>query len=192
MFAYGETKFKGFRGFLWLSLLIAALISTGCGFDDGSGPDGTQAAAAGTTTEDGTAGGEVAPGADTAGADAGDLEVITAWIDALSEGDTDRAATFFATPSVAENGPLVAGIETTRDAVAFNESLPCGGEVIAAESTGQFTTATFRLTERPGGGCGEGIGGTAATSFLIEDNLITEWRRVGTDPARGSSEQSTT
>ena len=49
-----------------------------------------------------------------------------------------------------------------------------------AETQGQFTTATFRLTERPGPGiCGPGTGEAAKTSFVIRDGKIVEWRRVG-------------
>ena len=39
--------------------------------------------------------------------------------------------------------------------------------------------ATFVLTERPGvGQCGDGVGETAKTAFVIHNGLITEWRRV--------------
>ena len=106
-----------------------------------------------------------------------DAQVIEDWAQALSEGDVEAAATFFAIPSVAENGVLVE-IQSEADAVAFNKSLPCGAEVEATTSEGSFTTASFRLTERPGGGCGPGTGGKAQTSFVIESGLIVEWRRV--------------
>ena len=53
-----------------------------------------------------------------------------------------------------------------------------------AETQGEFTTATFRLTERPGPGtCGPGTGESAKTSFVIRDGKIVEWRRVGTGGA---------
>ena len=52
--------------------------------------------------------------------------------------------------------------------------------LIGAETQGEFTTATFRLTERPGPGvCGDGVGETAQTAFVIEEDKIVEWRRVG-------------
>ena len=50
--------------------------------------------------------------------------------------------------------------------------------MIAAETTGDVTTATFELTQRPGGDCGSGTGGRAATAFKIEDGHIVEWSRV--------------
>ena len=112
--------------------------------------------------------------------------MIEDWSTTLSEGDVEGAADFFALPSIAQNGTLLLSIESREDAIEFNESLPCGAEVISARSQGEFTTATFRLSERPGGGCGPGTGGTASTSFVIEDGKIVEWRRVdGGAPAGG-------
>jgi hypothetical protein len=113
-------------------------------------------------------------------ADPADVHVIDAWVTALRRGDVDAAAEYFAIPSVAENGPILLHIHTVDQARRFNESLPCGARLIRAESAGRFTTATFRLTERPGPGiCGPGTGGTAKTSFVIHDGKIDQWRRVG-------------
>lgn len=114
----------------------------------------------------------------TSGADADDLAVIEGWSSALSEGDVDAAAGYFATPSTAENGGLAVDIDSMADAVAFNESLPCGAEVVAADTEDDVTTVTFELSDRPGGDCGSGAGGQAATAFRIEDDEIVEWRRV--------------
>jgi limonene-1,2-epoxide hydrolase len=106
--------------------------------------------------------------------------VIDAWVTALRRGDVDAAARYFAIPSTAENGPLLIQIENLDDARRFNESLPCGARLVRAETQGQFTTATFRLTERPGPGiCGSGTGEAAKTSFVIRGGKIVEWRRVG-------------
>lgn len=116
-------------------------------------------------------------------ADPGDVEVIDGWSSALREGDVDAAAAYFAIPSIAENGPLLR-ISNRDDARLFNRSLPCGARLVRAESQGDFTTATFELTERPGPGvCGPGTGGEAETAFVIEDGKITEWRRILTGPA---------
>ena len=113
-------------------------------------------------------------------ADPGDVRVIDAWVTALRRGDVDAAARYFAIPSVAENGSLLIHIRNLDDARRFNESLPCGARLVRAETQGQFTTATFRLTERPGPGiCGPGTGGAAKTSFVIRHGRIVEWRRVG-------------
>jgi len=114
------------------------------------------------------------------GAKAADVEVIQGWAAALDRGDLSAAASYFALPSTAENGPLLLHIKTRREARAFNATLPCGARVIRAASAGNFTTATFRLGERPGpGSCGPGSGSLARTSFVIRSGKIVQWRRVG-------------
>ena len=149
-----------------LGLAVLALVACGGG-DDGS-------------TAAGGSAGEVA-----GNADAGDVEVIDGWVTALRRGDVEAAAGYFAIPSVAENGPLLVRIRSVDDARGFNESLPCGARLIRAETVGEFTTATFRLTERPGPGlCGPGTGGLAKTSFVIRDGEIVQWRRVGAGAGR--------
>jgi hypothetical protein len=143
------------------AVLVAALTLFGCG---GGGGDSTSS---GTSTTPGNA-------------DPGDVKVIDGWVTSLRHGDVDAAANYFAIPSVAENGPILVRIRSVDDARRFNESLPCGARLIRAESAGEFTTATFRLTERPGPGlCGPGTGGVARTSFVIRDGKIVQWRRVG-------------
>ena len=117
-----------------------------------------------------------------ADADPDDVEVIDAWSSTLAGGDVEGAADYFAIPSTAENGPALIPIESRADAIAFNRALPCGAELISARTTGDFTTATFELSDRPGGDCGTGAGQTASTSFEIEDGKIVEWRRVDESP----------
>lgn len=157
------------------TLVAATLLALpGCGgdgddSDQAVGPDGSPA-----EIPDDADPGEVPGNADPA-----DVRVIDAWVSALAGGDVDAAAHYFAIPSIAENGPLLVRIESLETARQFNRSLPCGAELIGAETAGDFTTATFRLTERPGPGtCGSGTGETAATAFVIEDGKIVEWRRV--------------
>lgn len=140
--------------------LLASL--AGCGGEGDDASEGDQATP------------EIAGDADSAA-----VEVIDGWSSTLRQGDLERAAGFFALPSVAENGPTLIPIEDRGDARAFNASLPCGARLIRAEAEGEFTVATFRLTERPGpGACGAGTGATAQTAFVIEDRKIVEWRRV--------------
>ena len=124
-------------------------------------------------------------------ADPADVQVIDGWVTALRQGDVEAAAGYFAIPSVAENGPILVRIRSADDAVQFNESLPCGARLIRADSAGEFTTATFRLTERPGpGSCGPGIGSVAKTSFVIRDGKIAQWRRVGAGSGGGQAPSS--
>lgn len=125
----------------------------------------------------------------TDAADPESVEVIEEWSSALADGDVEAAASFFAIPSVAENGPVGVRIRDRADAERFNESLPCGAELIRAQGHAGFVLATFRLTERPGPGtCGDGVGATAGTAFRIVDGEIAEWRRIGV-PGGGEGEQ---
>ena len=82
-----------------------------------------------------------------------DVTVIDGWVTALRQGNVDAASKYFALPSVAQNGPILTHIRSLDDARRFNESLPCGARLVRADSAGEFTTATFRLTERPAPGC---------------------------------------
>jgi hypothetical protein len=114
------------------------------------------------------------------GAEEADVRVIDAWARTLKRGDVDGAADYFAIPSVAENGPQLLRITEPAAARLFNASLPCGAVLTKAVDEGDFTVATFRLTERPGpGSCGDGTGNDAQTAFVIKDGKIVEWRRVG-------------
>ena len=123
------------------------------------------------------------------GADPTEVEVIANWAETLGSGDVEAAAKFFAIPSVAENGPVLIEIRDLDDARLFNASLPCGADLLRARTEGQFTVATFRLTERPGSGvCGDGTGGEATTAFVIENGEIVEWRRVADGERAPSSE----
>jgi hypothetical protein len=113
------------------------------------------------------------------GADPDAVEVIKDWSDELRAGDVLAASERFAVPSVVQNGTPALVLEDRRQVEAFNRSLPCGAKLTEAVSSGRFTIATFELTERPGPGeCGNGVGETAKTAFVIHDGRITEWRRV--------------
>jgi hypothetical protein len=106
------------------------------------------------------------------------VKVIDAWVTTLRKGDVAGAAGYFALPSVVQNGTPPLKLETETDAVEFNRSLPCGAILIRAKPLGRLIAATFRLTERPGGDCGPGVGGLARTAFLIRDGKILQWRRL--------------
>jgi limonene-1,2-epoxide hydrolase len=117
------------------------------------------------------------------GADPDAVEVIREWADELRAGDVDAAAERFEIPSTVQNGTPPIQLTDRADVVAFNESLPCGAELTEAERSGEYTIATFELTERPGPGeCGSGVGETAKTAFVIHNGRIVEWRRVVDQP----------
>jgi hypothetical protein len=167
MFAHRSSLFKG------LVVALCAIALAGCGGDDSDA-------------------GVAATGPDTAKADPADVDVIEGWAGALAVGDVGAAADYFAIPSTAENGPLLTKIDSRVDAIAFNESLPCGAKVVSAQTAGDFTTATFELSDRPGGDCGPGAGGTASTSFQIEDGKIIEWRRIDGQAPAGEDQSGDT
>jgi limonene-1,2-epoxide hydrolase len=113
-----------------------------------------------------------------------DVAVIKGWTDALRHGDVDRAARYFAIPSVVSNGTPPIPLTSRADVRFFNRTLPCGATFAKAVDTGRFVVATLVLTERPGKGkCGAGaVGHEAYTAFLIRRHKIVQWRRV-TKPA---------
>jgi hypothetical protein len=113
------------------------------------------------------------------------VAVIEGWVQSLSKGDVDSAAGYFAVPSVVENGGPPLRLRSRADAVAFNGSLPCGARLVKASPVDNFIAATFRLTDRPGGGCGSGVGQLARTAFVIRDGKIEQWRRLP-NPSQGS------
>ena len=176
MFAHRARHYKGHLLLSVIACISAVFLFAGCG--------GEQTTTITGSTEDPTSTTSKAP--DVAGADPEDVKVIEGWSDALRKGDVKAAADYFAIPSTAENPPLLTKIASTKAAIAFNDSLPCGAKVISAHTEGDLTTATFRLTDRPGGGCGTGTGGKASTSFDIENGKIVEWRRIDENPDSGN------
>jgi hypothetical protein len=153
-----------------LAILLAAatLLVGGCDSDDDSG---TAIA--------------TIPG----GADPAEVKVIDDWAKALTAGDIDRAASYFAIPSLTQNAGPKLEIADLGDARLFNSSLPCGAVLVEARPKDRFVIATFRLTERPGPGtCGSGEGHEAMTAFEIDDDgKIRQWIRVVASPGAGGS-----
>ena len=142
---------------------LAAIAVAGCGGNGGSSSDS-----------------EALPGGHES------VQVVEDWVNTLAAGDVDAAADYFALPSVAENGGTALTLHTHADAVAFNRSLPCGAKLVRARPSGGAITATFKLTERPGGDCGSGTGLLARTAFVIRDGKIVEWRRLPNPQPQGS------
>ena len=176
------------RSIIGLAVSLLALAAAGCG-DDGS-PSG----AAGSGGAKGSGGGASPRGSGPApesprGSGGGPSpqsrsvnpavsRVIRAWSEALRRGDVKRAASYFAIPSVVQNGTPPLRLVAPTDTLAFNVSLPCGARLKRTKRTGRYTVATFVLTERPGGDCGTGTGGEVATAFVVTGGKIREWRRV--------------
>jgi hypothetical protein len=136
-----------------------------------------------------------AKAAQGAGVPASSVAVIKGWADALRSGHPGRAAEYWAHPSAMVNGTSVGGslaiipIRTKRDALAADESLPCGATLQATSKRGRYVRATFKLGSRSGPGSGSAhCSGPASVDFLISGGHIVRWLRapVGsrTSPAK--------
>lgn len=113
------------------------------------------------------------------------VAIITAWSDQLRAGHVKRAASYFDVPAIVQNATPPVRLDTKREVLAFNQTLPCGAHIVKTFAGSQYTVATFVLTERPGSpGCGA-TGKLAATAFLLHDGKISEWRRVLVPPPLG-------
>jgi hypothetical protein len=108
----------------------------------------------------------------------GDAAVIRAWADTLRAGDVAGAAHWFGVPAVVQNGTPPITLRTPAAVRLFNDSLPCGAVLVHIRVAGPYTVGIFKLTNRPGGDCGNGVGAAAATAFRIRSGKIVEWRRV--------------
>ena len=177
---------RGVRRVACLALLAGSLALSACG---GSGDDTPQRAAAPRSTSTampttptqpprGTPRQQQVPGRAARAPDPDATRVIKAWTNALREGHVEAAARYFALPSIVQNGTPPIAIKSFGQARAFNASLPCGAVFRRAVQIARFTVVVFRLTERVGGDCGQGVGQSAGTAFVVRHAKIVEWRRV--------------
>ena len=104
--------------------------------------------------------------------------VIRAWTDDLRRGDEAAAAARFALPATVANGTKPLTLTEREEILAFQESLTCGAVVVATEPHHGLILTRFRLTERPGGDCGDGAGGYAAAAIEVKDGRIARWLRI--------------
>jgi hypothetical protein len=138
------------------------------------------------------------PSRATGPADRSSTRVIRAWLSALRRGDIDKAASYFANPSLVQNGTPVLKLDSELERRAFNISLPCGAVAIRTGGAGRFTIVVFRLTERRNGDCMGGAGELARGAIRVERGRIAEWYRLvqpgqrapippGLDPGRSQA-----
>ena len=111
-------------------------------------------------------------------AEAAATRTIRRWTDALRAGRVRRAAAFWGTPARVQNGTPVIVLRTHDDVLLFNDSLSCGAVLTGTGAAGGYTIATFRLTERPGGACGGGVGARARTAIRVRGGRIVAWYRL--------------
>ena len=108
--------------------------------------------------------------------------VVRAWSHALNTGDNEGAADLFA-----ENARVIQSgrdfrLRTRMDAVAFNESLPCSGKIVAISTDDDTTTATFLLGDRTTSAC-DGPGHEVQAQFRIHKGKIVLWKQLPTQAA---------
>jgi hypothetical protein len=148
-------------------LAVAAAVLAGCGGDHAQKPPIVRSEAPN------------APHVRAVPARPSEVALIRRWSDTLRAGRVDEASRLFTVPSLAENGTGELPLQSFGDVRLFNGSLPCGAVLLDARRVaGGYTLAVFRLTDRPGGDCGQGTGQRAATAFRFRHGRIAEWRRV--------------
>jgi hypothetical protein len=162
-------------------LLSLALTLTLAACGSSSKPT-AQSAAPSTTTAPGSQ--ESVPDLpkNTRPADPAAARVVRGWTDAQRASNIERASSYFAVPSLVQNGTPPRQLRTRADVRTFNASLPCGARVLKVYAFERFTVVSFRLTNRPGARC-DGVGHQAATAFLVRGGKITAWLRIADRPA---------
>jgi hypothetical protein len=111
--------------------------------------------------------------------------VVRAWSQALNTGDNEAAADLFAPGAEVIQGRSYV-LETRRDALAFNASLPCSGEIVAIDSEDDLVTATFRLDDRPASRC-DAPGAEVRAAFRVRDGKIVLWHQLPGDADTGDT-----
>jgi hypothetical protein len=122
------------------------------------------------------------PDRPTGPADPASRRTINRWLRALRTGKITRAAHYFRLPSKFQNVTPVLTVDSERERIAINLSLPCGAKAVDMGGAGAYTIVTFELTERPGGDCGGGVGNRARGAIRVQDGKITEWYRLPDEP----------
>lgn len=114
----------------------------------------------------------------THAAPAAQARVVRAWLDDLRAGHVRQAARLFSLPARFQNLTTLAIIATPAEALAITRSLPCGARMTRAGAARGFVVYEARLTERPGGACGSGVGSIVRGAVLVRDGRMIEWYRL--------------
>lgn len=104
--------------------------------------------------------------------------VVRRWLEALSDGRVREAAALFAIPSRFQNFSSVALIRSARQALTVTSSLPCGARVEEITGADGYVLYQATLTDRPGGACGQGVGGVVRGAVKVQEGRMTEWYRL--------------
>ena len=106
---------------------------------------------------------------------------MRAWSNAVNSGDHEAAADLFAPGAEVIQGRAFV-LETEEEAVAFNASLPCSGQIVELETKGDTVTATFELADRKASPC-DAPGARTRARFRIRDGKIVRWEQLPDEPA---------
>ena len=119
------------------------------------------------------------------GASGGSPErVVREWSAALNSSENDSAASLFARDARVIQGGVVITFHTHAEAVAWNQSLPCSGRIVAIEQHGPDVTATFELGDRRESVC-DAPGRKARALFRVEHGKIVLWHQLATRTESG-------
>ena len=112
---------------------------------------------------------------------AGPEEVVRAWSRALNAGDNRAAAALFAVGARIEQFDFVLTVRSLDDALVWNRTLPCSGEIVRLTLRGEEeATATFLLGDRRASPC-DAPGGEAVALFRVRDGKIVLFRQLPAD-----------
>ena len=116
------------------------------------------------------------------GGSASPESVVREWSDALNAGDNERAADLFAPNAEVVQPGQVLKLRTHAEAVAWNSSLPCAGQIVSIKTAGRTATATFELGDRRNSRC-DGPGQRATAIFRVVKGKIVLWHQTATPDA---------
>jgi hypothetical protein len=102
--------------------------------------------------------------------------VVRAWSMALNSGDNEAAAELFAPGAEVIQGRTFV-LETKLEAIAFNSSLPCSGEIVELDTDEDRVTATFRLGDRETSRC-DAPGAEVRAAFRVREGKIVLWQQL--------------
>jgi len=103
--------------------------------------------------------------------------VVRAWSQALNTEDNATAADLFAPGAEIVQAGRVIRLRTHAQAVRWNSTLPCSGQIVSITTTGQTATATFKLGDRANSRC-DAPGQRATAIFRVAKGKIVLWHQT--------------
>jgi limonene-1,2-epoxide hydrolase len=110
------------------------------------------------------------------GSEASPEEVVRAWSTALNADQNEAAADLFAPGAKVVQGGLELTFSAHKDAVAWNQSLPCNGQIVGLDVDGSVVTASFLLRDSQTTPC-DAPGERVTAIFTVEEGKITRWEQ---------------